>query len=129
LAQLSRNAERREGNRPQLSDLRESGSIEQDADMVGFIYRAEYYGLNEDESGNSTQGIGEFIIQKHRNGPTDVVKMRYQGEFTKFSSLNDSLINDNFSFTDRGGDAGSYVIGSKLNDMTMLNDSDDVPPF
>jgi replicative DNA helicase len=129
LAQLSRNAERREGNRPQLSDLRESGSIEQDADMVGFIYRAEYYGLNEDESGNSTQGIGEFIIQKHRNGPTDVVKMRYQGEFTKFSSLNDSLINDNFSFTDRGGDTGSYVIGSKLNDMTMLNDSDDVPPF
>ena len=129
LAQLSRNAERREGHRPQLSDLRESGSIEQDADMVGFIYRAEYYGLNEDESGNSTQGIGEFIIQKHRNGPTDVVKMRYQGEFTKFSSLNDSLINDNFSFTDRGGDAGSYVIGSKLNDMTMLNDSDDVPPF
>jgi len=127
LAQLSRNAEKREGNRPQLSDLRESGSIEQDADMVGFIYRSEYYGVMEDESGNSTQGVGELIIQKHRNGPTEVIKLRYQGEFTKFSNLNDSMINDSFSFTDRGGDTGSYVIGSKLNDMTLSQDPNDVP--
>ncbi len=127
LAQLSRNAERREGNRPQLSDLRESGSIEQDADMVGFIYRAEYYGLMEDNDG-STQGIGEFIIQKHRNGPNDVIRLRYQGEFTKFSNLNDSLINDSFSFTDRGGDTGSYVLGSKMNDELLPNDIDE-PPF
>ncbi len=128
LAQLSRNAERREGNRPQLSDLRESGSIEQDADMVGFIYRHEYYGLAEDEAGNPTQGIGEFIIQKHRNGPTDIIKMRYQGEFTKFSNLNDSFIQDNFSFNDRDADTGSYIVGSKLNDMSALNDLDE-PPF
>jgi hypothetical protein len=53
--------------------------------------------------------------------------MRYQGEFTKFSNLNDSIINDSFSFTDRGGDAGSYVIGSKLNDMNTTSDSE--PPF
>jgi len=129
LAQLSRAAEKRTDSRPQLSDLRESGSIEQDADMVGFIYRAEYYGLNEDENGNSTQGIGEFIIQKHRNGPTDVIKMRYQGEFTKFSNLSDSIINDSFSFTDRGGDAGSYVIGSKMNDMQLPPENDHRPPF
>jgi len=130
LAQLSRAAERREGNKPQLSDLRESGSIEQDADMVGFIYRAEYYGLAEDEDGNSTQGIGELIIQKHRNGPTDVIKMRYQGEFTKFSNLSDSMIHDTFSFTDKGGDVGSYIVGSKMNDMLLPPEDDhSSPPF
>ena len=91
--------------------------------MVGFIYRSEYYGVTEDDQGNSTHGVGEFIIQKHRNGPTETIKMRYQGEFTKFSNLNDSFINDNFSFTDRGGDTGSIVLGSKMNDM------DSPPPF
>lgn len=129
LAQLSRAAERRNENRPQLSDLRESGSIEQDADMVGFIYRSEYYGIHEDEDGNSTQGVGEFIIQKHRNGPTDVVKMRYQGEFTKFSNFSDSILSDSFSFTDRGGETGSYIIGSKMNDMLLSSDDDSAPPF
>lgn len=129
LAQLSRQAERRTDNKPQLSDLRESGSIEQDADLVGFIYRPEYYGLTDDEEGNSTKGIGEFIIQKHRNGPTDVVKLRYQGEFTKFSNLNDSILHDDFSFTDRSGLPGSYVVGSKMNDMLSSSFDDPEAPF
>jgi replicative DNA helicase len=75
LSQLSRAVETRPGNskRPMLSDLRESGSIEQDADMVLFLYRPEYYGLTEDEDGNPTQGVGEVIIAKHRNGETGSV--------------------------------------------------------
>jgi replicative DNA helicase len=129
LAQLSRGAERRENNKPQLSDLRESGSIEQDADMVGFIYRGEYYGITEDEHGNPTHGTGELIIQKHRNGPTDTIRLRYQGEFTKFSNLNDSFIHDSFSFTDRG-EAGSYIVSSKMNDLHLPPDDDLIsPPF
>ncbi len=128
LAQLSRNAEKREGNRPQLSDLRESGSIEQDADMVGFIYRAEYYGLAEDLDGQSTQGTGELIIQKHRNGPTDNIKLRYHAEFTRFSNLNDSAITSDFSFTDKGAENGSIVLGSRMNDSQLYND-DETHPF
>jgi replicative DNA helicase len=70
LAQLSRAVEQRGGDkRPQLSDLRESGSIEQDADIVMFLYRAEYYGITTTEEGQSTNGLAEVIIGKQRNGP------------------------------------------------------------
>lgn len=88
LSQLSRAVEVRGGDkRPQLSDLRESGSIEQDADMVLFLYRPEYYGINADEEGNSVQGVGEVIIAKHRNGSLDNVKLKFIGKFTKFCDL------------------------------------------
>jgi replicative DNA helicase len=89
LSQLSRAAETRNANdkRPQLSDLRESGSIEQDADMVGFLYRPEYYKLYTDEEGNSTLGVCEVIIGKQRNGPVGTVKLRYVNQFTKFTEL------------------------------------------
>ena len=76
LSQLSRAVETRGGDkRPQLSDLRESGSIEQDADMVMFLYRPEYYGITEDEMGQPSNGVGEVIIAKHRNGSLDTVKL------------------------------------------------------
>jgi len=85
LSQLSRAVETRGGDkRPQLSDLRESGAIEQDADMVMFIYRPEYYGLDVDEAGNSNQGLAELIIAKHRNGSTEDVKIRFQNHLAKF---------------------------------------------
>ena len=100
LSQLSRSVETRGGDKkPQLSDLRESGSIEQDADMVIFLYRPEYYKITEDEMGNPTQGMGEVIIAKHRNGSLETVQLKFIGRFTKFADL------DGF---DGGGDAGSF---------------------
>jgi replicative DNA helicase len=95
LSQLSRAVEVRGGSkRPQLSDLRESGSIEQDADIVAFIYRPEYYQILEDESGQSLKGIAEFIVAKHRHGALDTVRMRFQDTFAKFVNLDDFAGND-----------------------------------
>lgn len=88
LSQLSRAVETRGGDkRPQLSDLRESGSIEQDADMVAFLYRPEYYGFTQDEAGNSVQGVGEVIVAKNRSGSLDTIQLRFIGKYTKFADL------------------------------------------
>lgn len=85
LSPLSRGVETRGGDkRPQLSDLRESGSIESDADVVMFLYRPEYYKISVDEEGLSTRGMAEIIVAKHRNGSTDTVKVKFNGAFTKF---------------------------------------------
>lgn len=92
LSQLSRAVETRGGSkRPQLSDLRESGGIEQDADIVAFVYRPEYYGIKEDEEGQSLKGIAEIIVAKHRNGATKTVKVRFEAEYTRFSDLSDDM--------------------------------------
>lgn len=86
LSQLSRAVETRGGDkRPQLSDLRESGAIEQDADMVMFLYRPEYYEITEDAEGQSVQGLAEIIIAKHRNGGTGSVPLKFIQKFTKFT--------------------------------------------
>ncbi len=91
LSQLSRAVETRGGDkRPQLSDLRESGSIEQDADMVMFIYRPEYYGITQDEAGNSVVGVGEIIIAKNRAGSLDTVPLKFIGKYTKYCDLDSS---------------------------------------
>ena len=88
LSQLSRAVETRGGaKRPQLSDLRDSGAVEQDADIVSFIYRPEYYDIVEDESGKSLLGIAEIIFAKNRHGDTDTVKVKFEKQFTRFSSL------------------------------------------
>jgi replicative DNA helicase len=102
LSQLSRQVENREDKRPQLSDLRESGSIEQDADVVMFVFREEYYVQRAEPSVtkveehqrwqdqmDQVQGIGEVIIGKQRHGPTGTVRLQFTGEFTRFSDLAD----------------------------------------
>ena len=94
LSQLNRGVESRqgaEGKRPQLADLRESGAIEQDADMVCFIHRPEYYKITEDERGNSLVGLAEIIIAKHRNGAVGDVRLRFKSEFAKFMNIDDDV--------------------------------------
>ena len=93
LSQLSRAVENRPGKRPVLSDLRESGAIEQDADIVSFIYRPEYYQISEWDypPAGPTEGEAEFIIAKHRNGPTDNTRLRFEKQLIKFSNLSDNI--------------------------------------
>ena len=124
LSQLSRAVETRGGDkRPQLSDLRESGSIEQDADMVMFLYRPEYYDLLEDEEGESTKGMAEVIIAKHRNGSLENVRMRFIGKFTRFEDWSDSpfggSLNEAFGIEEASpaGQARSFMkIASRINE-------------
>ncbi len=93
LSQLNRGVEKRdgeEGKRPQLSDLRESGAIEQDADIVCFIHRPEYYGMSVDADNRDQRGMAEFIIAKHRNGATGIVRMKFRKEFARFEDLHET---------------------------------------
>ncbi len=116
LSQLNRGVEGRagaEGKRPQLSDLRESGAIEQDADMVCFIHRPEYYKITEDENGNSLIGLGEIIIAKHRNGATGDVRLRFRGELARFENIDSGVFGDDLG-VDAGGQSVTY--GSKMNE-------------
>ncbi len=127
LSQLSRAVETRGGDkRPQLSDLRESGSIEQDADMVMFLYRPEYYKITEDEQGNSTEGIGELIIAKNRAGTIENIRLQFIGKFTKFANIGEysgaSSIPNSFSqhsgisqFESQAVDPGFQTFKSKMN--------------
>ncbi|MCH5245083.1 MAG: replicative DNA helicase [Muribaculaceae bacterium] len=96
LSQLNRSVEARgdgrDGKRPQLSDLRESGAIEQDADIVCFIHRPEYYlRSGTDAAGNDIRGLAEFIVAKHRSGRVDDVKMRFRNKFARFENWEDDL--------------------------------------
>lgn len=130
LSQLSRKVEERGGvKRPILSDLRESGSIEQDADMVIFLNRPEYYGLVQDEEGNSTKDLAEVIIAKHRNGSIEDVKLSFLNKYVKFANREDDFMaygNDASSpllpSTDFNSPSGSVTLPSKFND-----DSDNSP--
>lgn len=116
LSQLNRGVENRqgsEGKRPQLADLRESGAIEQDADIVCFIHRPEYYRITEDEKGNSLIGMAEIIVAKHRNGPTDIVKLRFDNEYARFANLDENVVG-------RQNLAPKYVeVGSKMNNRSI----------
>ena len=115
LSQLSRSVETRGGiKRPLLSDLRESGAIEQDADIVSFIYRPEYYGLLEwdDEERTPCAGQAEFIVAKHRNGGLENIRMKFTGHLALFSDLEESFGN---SFASSMNDNGNVLPDSAQN--------------
>lgn len=145
LSQLNRSVETRGGSKkPQLSDLRESGAIEQDADMVCFIYRPEYYGI-EPEDGSDPTGLAQIIIAKHRNGSLEDINLTFEGQFVKFVNR----IESNMDFTEASeilnnispnasfdSDSGVVSVPSKMNqdldddpDMPGLSMGGDVPPF
>jgi replicative DNA helicase len=137
LSQLSRAVETRGGDkRPQLSDLRESGSIEQDADMVIFLYRPEYYNITQDEAGNSTIGTGEVIIAKHRNGSLDTVNLRFVGKYTKFSDWDNAdlvpvksqISQDGLSSFENESGAIVKTLGSRINQPPQTPNPEE-PPF
>jgi replicative DNA helicase len=108
LSQLNRGVTNRpgdEGKRPQLSDLRESGAIEQDADMVCLIHRPEYYKIFEDAKGNSLIGLAEIIIAKHRNGATGDIYLRFKSDFAKFMNIDEDMPVREYASGINGGDA------------------------
>ncbi|MCX7606487.1 MAG: replicative DNA helicase [Bacteroidia bacterium] len=124
LSQLSRAVETRGDRRPQLSDLRESGSLEQDADVVLFLYRPEYYGILQDEEGNPTQGITEVLLSKQRNGPIGKIRLRFISDFMRFLSLEPLLTPSPFG--------GSYTLSSRANYLPPPSpdiEEDNSPPF
>ena len=111
LSQLNRGVENREGEegkRPQLSDLRESGAIEQDADMVCFIHRPEYYKIYTSADGTDLRGLAEIIIAKHRNGAVGDVRLRFIGQYTRFENADDNRIPP-------PGEGGGVMRGSSMN--------------
>ena len=118
LSQLNRGVEARtgiEGKTPQLSDLRESGAIEQDADMVCFIHRPEYYRIfNDEKSGKDLRGLAQIIVAKHRNGATDSIWLRFRGKYAKFQNEDDA-----FDANELDGpmlpDSGAVTISSSMN--------------
>ena len=125
LSQLSRAVETRGGTkRPQLSDLRESGAIEQDADIVTFIYRPEYYQILEDEEGQSLKGVAEVIIAKHRNGALGTVKLKFTDQYAKFSDL------DDFGFNDLPTDSANTskdTFGDNIINLPSRMNDEDIP--
>jgi len=113
LSQLNRSVELRSGDkRPQLSDLRESGAIEQDADMVMFIHRPERYGIIDDGEGNSLIGVAEVILAKHRNGALADIQLRFRDELAKFEEFEHTASD---IMDDDSASGGAMTIGSKMN--------------
>ncbi len=138
LSQLSRNAENRNNSgskKPQLSDLRESGAIEQDADIVMFIFRPEYYNLPDDENG-SVANRADIIIAKHRSGSTGEIYLNFRKDFVKFenrsiisSSADGYILSANNSFDNPPDAHDEYVLESRMNNDTgsMMQPDDDIP--
>ncbi len=128
LSQLNRGVENREGiegKRPQLSDLRESGAIEQDADMVCFIHRPEYYKIYADEKGNDLRGMAEIIIAKHRNGAVGDVLLRFVGKYARFLNPDDEFA---IPLPDELPQNTTHTFKSKINNTQSLASAAPPPP-
>ena len=126
LSQLNRGVENREGGdkRPQLSDLRESGAIEQDADMVLFIHRPEYYKIYQDpETGRDLRGKAEIIVAKHRNGAVGNVLLSFRGEYARFQNPEEDDVSSIMSQS--GGDGAE---SSSVDSISAVNDNSAFPP-
>ena len=126
LSQVNRALEQRSGvgsKRPMLSDLRESGAIEQDADIVTFIYRPQYYKIQEWEDGESCLGQAEIIVAKHRNGGLDTIRLKFTPQLGKFENLSD--MNSPFEYPSKINDV------KKRRDPTQgdFEDKNDITPF
>ena len=137
LSQLSRAVEKRDssnsnvdGKKPLLSDLRESGAIEQDADMVCFIHRPEYYKLYDDGNGKDLRGLGQIIVAKHRNGATDEIWLRFIGKYTRFQNedaayddnLYDNVQHNTQTRTSRMNSMPMEADGASLNNSSRLDE-------
>jgi replicative DNA helicase len=124
LSQLNRGVESREGlegKRPQLSDLRESGAIEQDADMVLFVHRPEYYHIYQDDNGRDLHGMAQIIIAKHRKGATGDVLLTFRGEYTRFENPDEGRL--------KPIDTGGEIVGSRINGDNQPPANDGYDPF
>lgn len=124
LSQLNRTVEQRDGldgKRPQLSDLRESGAIEQDADMVLFVHRPEYYHIYQDSNGQDLRGRAQIIIAKHRKGATGDVLLDFKGEYTRFSNP------DSFDAEPQAPNGEGEIMGSRINGVIDDNFPDALP--
>lgn len=138
LSQLSRKVEETQDKRPQLSHLRESGAIEQDADIVCMLYRAEYYGIKQDEEGNPTDGVTKLIVAKNRHGAIKDISLGFHSELTKFHDFENVYVPSRFetkyggSAEDDSNDAGIDIDKnagpiSTITIQSKLNDDDDIP--
>ncbi len=133
LSQLNRGVEARtgvDGKKPQLSDLRESGAIEQDADMVCFIHRPEYYRLyNDEKTGKDLRGLGQIIVAKHRNGATDEIWLRFRSKLAKFQNEDETWDENELNDypTAPLPEPGEISVSSRMNDMSADGASMDVP--
>ena len=121
LSQLSRANEARQNKRPMLSDLRESGAIEQDADMVLFVHRPEYYHIYQDSNGQDLRGRAQIIIAKHRKGATGDVLLDFKGEYTRFSNP------DSFDAEPQAPNGEGEIMGSRMNGVIDDNFPDPLP--
>ncbi len=123
LSQLNRSVEQRPNKRPQLSDLRESGAIEQDADMVIFIHRPEKYKLEgQDKDGNTYEGLTEVIVAKYRNGPTDTIYLQFIGHKAKFQDR--PMFESTITIHSQMNDDFDMPSGQDVFDLPSTNDFD-----
>ncbi|MGB0880660.1 MAG: replicative DNA helicase [Polaribacter sp.] len=129
LSQLSRAVETRGGSkRPLLSDLRESGAIEQDADIVSFIFRPEYYGMTEwdDDDHTPCEGQGEFIVAKHRNGGLDSIRLKFTGHLAQFSNLEEGFSSE-FQSSMNANLPNDVFPDQRIEPKDAFGDDEDVP--